>query len=98
MCHPEKSQFPFMINPLWRKKPTRRAPYVPKQSPCRALHTHSSRHVPTQLGGKLPVETFANLTGVTNVYADGITFCLRVTGDMSQKNKFLPDTLFQTGA
>lgn len=27
---------------------------------------------------RLPVEIFANPTGVTNVYADDITFCLRV--------------------
>lgn len=34
-----------------------------------------------QQSGKLPVKTFANPTGVTNVYADGITFFLQVTGE-----------------
>ena len=46
---------------------------------------------------RLPVEIFANPTGVTNVYADGITFCLRVIRDMSQGHKFLPNALFPKG-
>jgi hypothetical protein len=54
--------------------------------------------VATQQSRRLPVEIFANPTGVTNVYADGITFCLRVIGDVSQGYKFLPNALFPKGA
>lgn len=83
MCHPQEIWFPFTIRPLCRKKPTRRTPYVPKQSPCGGelcMPTPADMWLPNK-SGKLPVETSANITGVTNVYADGITFCLRVTAD-----------------
>lgn len=90
---PRRSDSHSEIISSWKKKGTRRTPYVPKQSPCggnlRDLCTHSNRHVATQQSRRLPVEIFANPTGVTNVYADGITFCLRMIGDVSQGHKFL---------
>lgn len=59
---------------------------------------HFHRHVATQQSGKLIVETFANPTRVSNIYADSMTFCLRVTEDMLQGHKFLTNALSPSGA
>ena len=45
---------------------------APMEVTCE-IHTPTLEDVATQQSGKLPVEIFANPTGVTNVYADGIT-------------------------
>lgn len=63
----------------------------------RALHTHFRRLVATQQSEKLPVETFANPIGVTKVHTDGINFGLGRTGDVSQRQKFLPNAFFPSG-
>lgn len=41
--------------------------------------TPTPEDMATKQSGNLPVKTFASPTEVTNVYADGITFCLKVT-------------------